>query len=86
MSFLIINSSGLKTRMLCHSVLLILIIDDDGNINPYATFNEMKQALKERSDMDDISLEKAEAQRAVSIFKIIKSAAIPNTTNVCVCV
>lgn len=41
--------------------------DDDGNINPYATFNEMKQALKERTttDMDDISLEKAEAQRAM---------------------
>ena len=46
----------------------IFFSDDDGNINPYATFKEMKQAIQDKnSEMDDISLEKAEAQRAVCI-------------------
>ena len=49
--------------------------DDDGNINPYATFNQIKQVLAEKHEpdrnlrhspeMDDISLEKLQAQNAV---------------------
>jgi hypothetical protein len=57
---------------------LVFILDDDGNINPYATFKEMKQALRdtEPSEMDDISLEKAEAQRAVSLCRMIRFKSI----------
>ncbi|OWF38939.1 Down syndrome cell adhesion molecule [Mizuhopecten yessoensis] len=51
--------------------------DEDGNINPYATFNQLKQVLVEKNDMgrnddmmlpefDDISLEKAQAQKCMS--------------------
>ena len=48
--------------------------EDDGNINPYATFNQMKQVILEKEqqterdkspDFDDISLQKLEAQKAV---------------------
>lgn len=57
---------------------MVFILDDDGNINPYATFKEMKQAIRdtEPSEMDDISLEKAEAQRAVSLCRIIRFKSI----------
>lgn len=48
--------------------------EDDGNINPYATFNQMKQVIMEKEqqserdkspDLDDISLQKLEAQKAM---------------------
>ena len=50
--------------------------DDDGNINPYATFNQLKQVLAEKHEgpmhdchempeFDDISLQKAQAQKLV---------------------
>ena len=57
---------------------MVFILDDDGNINPYATFKEMKQVLRdtEPSEMDDISLEKAEAQRAVSLCRMIRFKSI----------
>ncbi|KAK3107290.1 hypothetical protein FSP39_011199 [Pinctada imbricata] len=50
--------------------------DDDGNINPYATFNQIKQVIAEKhepripnipdQEMDDISLEKLQAQTAMA--------------------
>ena len=54
----------------------ILLTDDDANINPYATFNELKLVFSENptyhkadpdSEEDSVSLEKAEAQKAVCI-------------------
>lgn len=52
-------------------------VEDDGNINPYATFNQMKQVIMEKEqqserdkspDLDDISLQKLEAQKAVCLL------------------
>ena len=54
---------------------LNLISDDDANINPYATFNELKLVFSENSaynkadpdsEEDSVSLEKAQAKKAVS--------------------
>ncbi|KAJ8316345.1 hypothetical protein KUTeg_006359 [Tegillarca granosa] len=49
--------------------------NDDGNINPYATFNELKEVFAETNELgrntqmsdefDEISLEKAQAQKAM---------------------
>lgn len=58
--------------------MTVVYTDEDGNINPYATFNQLKQVLVEKNDMgrnddmmlpefDDISLEKAQAQKCVRI-------------------
>lgn len=50
--------------------------DDDANINPYATFNELKLVFSENptyhkadpdSEEDSVSLEKAEAQKAMMV-------------------
>lgn len=55
----------------------IFNVEDDGNINPYATFNQMKQVIMEKEqqserdkspDLDDISLQKLEAQKAVCLL------------------
>ena len=56
------------------------VLDEDANINPYATFNELKLEFNENptyhkadpnSDDDSVSLEKAEAQKAVSMFVVV---------------
>ena len=58
--------------------MIILFSDDDANINPYATFNELKLVFSENptyhkpdpdSEEDSVSLEKAEAQKAVCFHK-----------------
>ena len=55
---------------------MLLLTDDDANINPYATFNELKLVFSDNptynkadpdSEEDSVSLEKAEAQKAVSV-------------------
>ena len=52
-----------------------MFTDDDANINPYATFNELKLVFAENtayhkadpdSEEDSVSLEKAQAKKAVS--------------------
>jgi hypothetical protein len=54
-----------------------VVSEEDANINPYATFNELKLVFNENptyhkaepdSDDDSVSLEKAEAQKAVSLL------------------
>ena len=53
----------------------VVITEEDANINPYATFNELKLVFNENptyhkpepfSEDDSISLEKEQAQKAVS--------------------
>ena len=61
---------------------MLLLTDDDANINPYATFNELKLVFSDNptynkadpdSEEDSVSLEKAEAQKAVSGLTVLLS-------------